>query len=115
MDSNAALFVGQHKLGILELCNQSAAASGLDVGHALAFHSHLADDRRIPFVSHFVASQDSGQSTIAFTLTQCVYPAPVPTGSAANAALVGANNVKGLGLFSVSTRPATFTAATSVV
>jgi hypothetical protein len=39
----------------------------------------------------------------------------VPAGSAAKAALVGANTVNGPGLFSVSTRPAAFTAATSVV
>src|SRR5262249_20626294 len=36
-------------------------------------------------------------------------------GSFANAALVGANTVNGPGLDSVSTRPAAFTAATSVV
>ena len=39
----------------------------------------------------------------------------VPAGSFANAALVGANTVKGPGPCSVSTRPAAFTAATSVV
>src|SRR5580698_4853189 len=39
----------------------------------------------------------------------------VPAGSFANAALVGANTVNGPGPFSVSTNPAAFTAATSVV
>src|SRR6476661_11291195 len=39
----------------------------------------------------------------------------VPAGSLAKAALVGANTVKGPGPCSVSTRPAAFTAATSVV
>ena len=39
----------------------------------------------------------------------------MPRGRAAKAALVGANTVNGPGLFSVSTRPAAFTAATSVV
>ena len=39
----------------------------------------------------------------------------VPAGNAANAALVGANTVKGPGLFNVATRPAACTAATSVV
>src|SRR4029077_13701118 len=39
----------------------------------------------------------------------------VPAGSLANAALVGANTVNGPGPDSVSTRPAAFTAATSVV
>ena len=39
----------------------------------------------------------------------------VPVGSFANGALVGANTVKGPGPCSVSTRPAAFTAATSVV
>ena len=39
----------------------------------------------------------------------------VPAGSASNAALVGANTVNGPGPFSVSTRPAALTAATSVV
>src|SRR6185437_10057776 len=39
----------------------------------------------------------------------------VPAGSAANASLVGANTVNGPGPSSVSTRPAAFTAATSVV
>src|SRR3954471_19309395 len=39
----------------------------------------------------------------------------VPAGSAANAALVGAKTVNGPGPLSVSTRPAAFTAATSVV
>src|SRR6201991_4347447 len=39
----------------------------------------------------------------------------VPAGSLANASLVGANTVNGPGPDSVSTRPAAFTAATSVV
>ena len=39
----------------------------------------------------------------------------VPAGSLAKAALVGANTVNGPVLFNVSTRPAAFTAATSVV
>src|ERR1700712_1648368 len=39
----------------------------------------------------------------------------VPAGSFANAALVGANTVKGPGPDKVSTRPAALTAATSVV
>src|SRR5450631_1460160 len=39
----------------------------------------------------------------------------VPAGSAANASLVGANTVNGPGPFSVATRPAALTAATSVV
>jgi len=39
----------------------------------------------------------------------------VPAGSFPNAALVGASTVNGPGLFSVSTSPAAFTAATSVV
>src|SRR6202044_4069909 len=39
----------------------------------------------------------------------------VPAGNLANAALVGANTVNGPGPDSVSTRPAAFTAATSVV
>ena len=39
----------------------------------------------------------------------------MPSGSAAKAALVGANTVKGPSPFSVSTSPAAFTAATSVV
>src|ERR1700733_9137439 len=39
----------------------------------------------------------------------------VPMGSFANASLVGANTVNGPGPFSVSTNPAAFTAATSVV
>jgi hypothetical protein len=39
----------------------------------------------------------------------------VPAGSAANAALVGANTVNGPGPFSVATRSAALTAATSVV
>ena len=39
----------------------------------------------------------------------------VPVGSLANAALVGANTVNGPGPCSVSTSPAAFTAATSVV
>ena len=39
----------------------------------------------------------------------------VPAGSLPNAALVGANTVNGPLLCSVSTRPAAFTAATSVV
>ena len=39
----------------------------------------------------------------------------MPAGSLANAALVGANTVNGPGPESVSTRPAAFTAATSVV
>ena len=38
----------------------------------------------------------------------------VPAGSFENAALVGANTVKGPALISVSTSPAAFTAATSV-
>ena len=38
-----------------------------------------------------------------------------PAGNAANASLVGANTVNGPGLLSVSTSPAAFTAATSVV
>ena len=39
----------------------------------------------------------------------------VPAGSASNAAFTGANTVNGPLLCSVSTRPAAFTAATSVV
>ena len=39
----------------------------------------------------------------------------MPAGSLSKAALVGANTVKGPALFRVSTRPAAFTAATSVV
>ena len=39
----------------------------------------------------------------------------MPFGSLAKAALVGANTVNGPGPYSVSTRPAAFTAATSVV
>ncbi len=39
----------------------------------------------------------------------------MPAGSLAKAALVGANTVNGPGPLSVSTRPAAFTAATSVV
>ena len=39
----------------------------------------------------------------------------MPAGSAAKAALVGANTVNGPGPLSVSTRPAALTAATSVV
>ena len=39
----------------------------------------------------------------------------MPAGSLAKAALVGANTVNGPGPDSVSTRPAAFTAATSVV
>ena len=39
----------------------------------------------------------------------------MPSGNLANAASLGANTVKGPSLFSVSTRPAAFTAATRVV
>src|SRR6201992_3847867 len=42
-------------------------------------------------------------------------PSTVPAGSLAKASLVGANTVNGPGPESVSTRPAAFTAATSVV
>ncbi len=90
-----------------------AAADGLQLGHAVAVLDRLHQIGGGETTRHHVIGEDAGERGLVLGLHQM--SRTVPAGSLANAALVGANTVNGPAPDSVSTRPAAFTAATSVV
>ena len=94
-----------------------APVLGVDVGGtkvAVGLVDHdgkiLAQGRK-PMVTNGTA--EAGLQAVAGAIDSLV--STVPGGSLANASLVGANTVKGPAPSRVSTRPAAFTAVTSVV